>query len=461
LAVRLSRRALLATTTIAATAPLGVVAQEATPAAEPTNEGAWPRYGYDLAGTRSIAETQISAETVDLLGLRWQLDLGGPISGTPIVAEGMVYIGSYTGQFVAVDLEIGRIVWAYNTGAAVPDPNLHIDLGILGSAAIDGDTVYVGDATATVHALDKTSGTLRWKVKIDEQMAACIWSSPIVVEGTVYVGVAAIAEEPGFRGNVVALDAATGEERWRTFSVAEKADGGGIFAVPAIDAERQTLYVGTQNAYSPSPEPYGNPISLLALDLATGKERWVFNAPPGGGPEAPTEDVGFGASPNLFTGRIFGQERDLIGIGQKSGTYWVLDRETGEFIWRTEVSPAGFFGGIQGTSAVAGNRILVPASNWPEFDGPASGLVSALDVGTGRVLWSATQTAPTASPVAISDDLAFSAGLDGILHAYALQSGQEVWQADLGASVSSGIAITNDTVVVAAATPAAGDGTAL
>lgn len=450
----LTRRALLATTTLALVAPRTVSAQDATPIPEASDQSVWPLYGHDLAGTRAIPESQITSANVTQLGLRWQLDLGGAVSGTPIVADSTIFIGSYSGQLLAIDLELGRATWTYETGAAVLEPNLKVDLGILGSAAVAGDTVYVGDATATIHAIDRNSGDLRWKVKVDDQTAACIWSSPIVANGSIFIGIASIAKEEGFRGNVVALDAATGKEQWRLFSVPEKADGGGIFSVPAIDLDRGTLYVGTQNAYSPNPEPYGNPISLLALDLATGQERWVFNAPPGGGPDAPTDDVGFSASPNLFSGRVFGQARDLIGVGQKSGTYWVLDRESGEFIWRTDVSPAGFLGGMEGTSAVSGNRILVPATNWPEFDGPASGLVSALDVGTGQVLWTAIQSAPTASPVAVTSDLVFSAGLDGILHAYALQSGQEVWQSDLGASVSSGIAVTNDTVVVAAATPA-------
>jgi polyvinyl alcohol dehydrogenase (cytochrome) len=235
--------------------------------------------------------------------------------------------------------------------------------------------------------------------------------------------------------------------------VPKGADGGGVFDVPALDVDRGLLYTGTQNAYSENPAPYGNPTSVLALDLATGKERWVFNAPPGGGPTAPTDDVGFSASPNLFSAHVFGRQRDLVGIGQKSGLYWALDRETGEFVWRTQVSPAGPLGGMEGTSAVSGTRIAVPATKWPDPAGPAAGLVSALDTATGKILWSADQTSPAASPATISGDIVFQAGLDGILHAYALQSGKEIWQVDLGASASGGIAVSGVAVVLAAATP--------
>jgi polyvinyl alcohol dehydrogenase (cytochrome) len=456
--IRLSRRALLTSTALAATLPAMTSAQEATTVASPTSAeplpADWPIYGADLSGTRTAGEPLISAANVAGLKQAWTIETGGAVNGTPIITGGTVYIGSYTGTLLALELATGRTIWTYATGAAVLEPELGVNLGILGSAAVDGGVVYVGDATATVHALDAVTGALRWKTKVDDQTAACIWSSPIVANGTVFVGVASVAKEVGFRGNVVALDAASGAQKWKTFSVPEGADGGGVFAVPVIDLVHELLIVGTQNAYSANPAPYGNPTSILALELDTGTERWVFNAPPGGGPDAPTDDVGFGASPNLVTGQVFGRRKDLVVVGQKSGDYWALDRGTGEYIWRTQLSPAGPLGGMEGTSAVSGNRIAVPVTDWSDPSGPAAvGNVSALDTGTGRILWTARQSAPAASPVAISDDIVLQAGIDGTLHAYTLQTGQELLKLDLGASVSSGIAVSQGYIVLAAATP--------
>lgn len=448
----LSRRTLLGTSVLTPLLPKLALAQDGTRVAQSAS-GAWPFYGQNLSGTRVADGSTISTANVSQLGAAWSVDLGAVVSGTPVIANGLVYLGAYNGTLFALELATGATVWTYATGAAVRESNLQIDLGILGSAAVDGDTVYIGDATATVHAVDTATGTARWTTKVDDQTAASIWSSPMVANGVVYVGVASIAKEVGFRGNIVALDAATGTQSWKTYVVPGESDGGGVFAVPVIDPDRGALYVGTQNAYSPNPAPYGDPISVLALDLKTGDRKWVFNAPPGGGPIAPTDDVGFSASPNLFSARIFGQLRDLIGIGQKSGTYWALDRETGEFVWRTEISPPGPRGGIEATSAVTGTTIAVPATNWPDPAAPAAGLVSAVDTATGKILWSADQTAPAASPVAISDDLLVQAGIDGILHAYKLATGAELFQTDLGASVNGGIAIAGNVIVLAAATP--------
>jgi polyvinyl alcohol dehydrogenase (cytochrome) len=235
--------------------------------------------------------------------------------------------------------------------------------------------------------------------------------------------------------------------------VPEGADGAGVFAVPAVDPERGVLYVGTQNAYSPNPAPYGNPTSIVALDAASGALRWVFNAPPGGGATAPTDDVGFSASPNLFTARIDGQPRDLVGEGQKSGVYWALDRDSGEIVWQAQVAPAGPLGGMEGSSGVAGDRVVVPATDWPDPAGPAAGLVTALNATDGSVAWTVAQGAPVASPTALGADVVFQGGMDGFLRAYALTDGRELWSADLGGSVSGGVAIAGESVVLGAATP--------
>lgn len=453
---RLSRRRLLASTLVLGMAELHATgmptsAQEATPVL-PTDD-AWPLYGRDTFGTRTSTTGVIASHNVTSLAPLWEVEVKGPVSATPVIAGGVAYVGSYDGSLYAVDLSSGESLWVYETGAAVPEPNLQIPLGITGSAAVTDTTVYVGDAAAVVHAIDLSSGEARWSTVVDDQPNASIWSSPVVVGGTLYVGVASVAKQTGFRGSVVALDATSGELVWQTYMVPEGADGAGVFAVPAIDENRGLLYIGTQNAYSPKPSPYGNPISIVALDMETGEVAWAFNAPPGGGENAPTEDVAFSASPNLFSVEIDGRMRDLVGEGQKSGDFWALDRESGEVVWQTTISPPGFLGGMEGTSAVSNGVIAVPATDWPEFEGPASGMVTALNAATGETLWTAGQEAPAASPAAISNDVVFHAGLDGVLHAYALADGTELWSQDLGSSVSGGIAVAEGVVVLGAATP--------
>ncbi|HEV2529398.1 MAG TPA: PQQ-binding-like beta-propeller repeat protein [Thermomicrobiales bacterium] len=437
--------------TPAAGTPMAGTPTAGTPAAGAP--GGWPLYGHDLSGNKAATGSGLSVDTVAGLELAWSVEVGGAVSATPVIANGVAIFGSYDGNLYAVDLLTGEEVWTYETGVAVLERNLQIDLGIVGSAAAVDGVVYVGDAAANLHAVDAATGEEIWTVLVDEQPNACIWSSPVVWEGTVYVGVASIAKEVGFRGGVVAVDAVSGEVLWHTFMVPEGRDGAGVFSVPAIDPDRGMVFVGTQNAYTENPAPYGDTISIVALQASSGEIVWTYAAPPNDGETAPVEDVGLSASPHLFSVEIDGEMRDLVGEGQKSGVYWALDRDSGEVVWESQISPAGFLGGMEGTSAYADGIVAVPATDWPEFDGPATGMVTALDATTGEPIWTALQDAPAASPVGIADGIVFHAGLDGILHAYDLTTGDELWSYDLGGSASGGVAIANGVVVVGAATP--------
>jgi len=436
-------------------APPPVGSPVASPAASPTPVTVieWPTYGQDLTGDKAIPDGVITSQNVAGLTQLWTVDVGGPVSATPVISGGIAYIGSYDGTLYAINVASGTVLWTYDTGAAVEEPNLKINLGVTGSAHVENGVVYVGDAAAMVHAVDTATGRAIWTHQVDDQEHASIWSSPVVWNGVVYVGVASVAKQVGFRGSVVALNAQTGEQVWKTFMVPEGADGAGVFAVPAIDERRGMLYVGTQNAYSEHDAPYGNPISIVALDASSGDIKWTFNAPPNDGKKAPTDDVGFSASPNLFTATVDGVDRDLVGEGQKSGDFIVLDRETGEQVWIAKVSPAGFLGGMEGTSAVFNGMIAVPATDWQDPNGQGTGMVTALDTATGEQRWTVQQNAPAPAPVAISNDVVFHGGLDGVLHAYGLTDGTELWTADLTASVSGGTAVADGIVIVGAATP--------
>jgi polyvinyl alcohol dehydrogenase (cytochrome) len=461
-----SRRAAFAAAGATALAPaIAVVQDAATPVASPVGEATpaatpvpptgiarWPRYGRDLDGSRFNPQGVIASSNAPALTPIWSVDVGGPVSATPILAEGVGYVGSYDGNLYAIEIASGSVLWTYETGAAVPEPNLQIPLGITGSALFEDGVVYVGDAAANMHAIDAATGEAIWTTLVDDQDDASIWSSPIAFDGALYVGVASVAKQQGFRGSVVALDIGTGQQIWRTFMVPENEDGAGVFAVPAIDETRGTLYVGTQNAYTEGPDSSGNPISIVALDAATGDIAWAFNAALENDTD-PTEVVGFSASPNLFTAIVDGADRDLVGNGQKSGVYWAHDRDTGEVVWSATVSPAGFLGGMEGTSAVANGVIAIAATDWPEFEGPASGMVTAVDAATGAELWSNPQDAPAASPATISTDVVLHAGMDGILHAYNLTDGEELLALDLGASVSGGIAVDAGIAILGTATP--------
>ena len=235
-------------------------------------------------------------------------------------------------------------------------------------------------------ALDARTGKLRWVVKLDSHPAAVITGSPIVYHGRVIVGVSSIEElfavAPAypcctFRGSLVALDAQTGRLLWRHYMVPKPSltgvsagvprfgpAGVAVWTTPAVDPRTGTVFVGTGNDY------IGNSRledSIVAIDAATGAQKWatqlsdpeawnfscvltpgLFNCP------VPGDDFDFGSSPNVFT---IG-DRTVVGEGQKSGLYHVLDASNGKIVWQdmlssTSLPPAiaaGLFGIEWGTS---------------------------------------------------------------------------------------------------------------
>ncbi len=105
---------------------------------------------------------------------------------------------------------------------------------------------------------------------------------------------------------------------------------GNVWSSPALDAERRLLYFGTSNCDTdddpatrqPAPPmpPYDEALVALRLD---GTPAWRWRPS-----EVDPDDLAFGAAPNLFrsTSAAVGSS-DVVGIGNKDGTYYVLDRE--------------------------------------------------------------------------------------------------------------------------------------
>src|SRR5205807_1537720 len=156
---------------------------------------------------------------------------------------------------------------------------------------------------------------------------------------------------------VVAIDEKTGRVRWQTFTVPPGSDGAGVWSTPAIDTATGRLYAGTGNNYhNPTTDTED---SIIALDAPTGAIVGKYQATSGDSFSLPDNPAGpdfdFGASPNLIAGPG-GQQ--LVGEGQKSGTYWALDRGTMQPAWNASVGPGGPLGGILGSTAYDGQRIF-------------------------------------------------------------------------------------------------------
>jgi polyvinyl alcohol dehydrogenase (cytochrome) len=401
--------------------------------------GDWPLYGHDLANSRDAGS---DGPSPGQLSQAWAFKSStGDFTGTPVVAGGVLVAGDNGGSIYALDAVSGKLLWSRDVGQPIN-----------GTAAIDthapgGATVYVPIAeqgTPRLLGLSLRNGATRWDTVLTKQQGSDVFGSPVYWRGTVYIGTSGPNNDDSTaRGSVVAVSQASGRIRWQTFTVPPGRDGAAVWTTPAIDTATGRLYVGTGNNYHPPTTDLED--SMLALDAATGQILGHFQATSGdsfaadnpvGGP-----DFDFGASANLIEGP--GGE-PLVGEGQKSGTYWALDRATMQPVWSTSVGPGGVLGGILGSTAYDGTSIFGADT----LDGDVFSLARdgsrqwrSLDVGVAHL-----------SPTTVANGVLYTVDPTGTLAARDPTSGAILAKRLLGAPSFGGISAAGGAIYVAVGT---------
>jgi polyvinyl alcohol dehydrogenase (cytochrome) len=429
----------------------------------------WAGWSPAITNTRfqPAGKAGLTADPLPRLGLKWAFGFPDASSAwsQPTVAGGRVLVGSQNGTVYSLDARTGCIAWTFGAGGGV---RTAIAIARTGSAA--RDAVYFGDTAANAYALDAETGVRLWIRRVDDHPLARITGTPAVFEGRLYVPVSSYEESQGadpwygcctFGGSVVALDAKTGSVVWKTLMIAGEPkprgtstkgvtlwgpSGSAIWSAPTVDAGRRALYVATGNTYSGPPQPSSD--AVVALDLDTGKVRWMRQATPAdvyvtgcrsGNPNCPAlvgPDHDFG-SPPMLTSAPDG--RDLLVIGQKSGVAFAMDPDReGDVVWQYRAGEGGVLGGIEWGSAVDGVNAYFAVS---DITRPRPGGLHAVALATGERAWvamprppacgggrgcnAAQSAAVTAIPGAV-----FSGSNDGVLRAYSTRDGAVLWEFD-------------------------------
>ncbi|MFF7213748.1 PQQ-binding-like beta-propeller repeat protein [Streptomyces sp. NPDC008238] len=426
--------AALPATAVAATAvPSATAATPVVPAASASD---WPYAGGDLGDTHNAAaERTIGTGNVAALKPKWTFTTGDSVSATPTVVNGYVYAPDWAGNLHKVQSTTGQRIWSHRISdyTGIAGDISRLSPAYWNGTLVTGSGEQRGNSTegAYLFGIDALTGTRLWKTRIDADPAAIVTSSPVIADGVVYVGVSSKAERFAppytFRGSVVALDAATGKQLWKTYVIPEGYTGGAVWGSnPVVDRKTGLVYVGTGNNYTVPPGVCTSPDetdcdpgaadnyqdSIVAFDLHTGAIAWAtktLTADTWTVGQRFGDDFDFGSAPNLFTTSVDGKATDLLGIGQKSGVYWTLDPATGKIVWGTAVGPGGNLGGLQWGSAVDGKRIYVANTNTNHLpitltsatgqkSTTTGGFWAALDPASGTILWE-TATPDSASPM--------------------------------------------------------------
>lgn len=421
----------------------------------------WPFFAHDISGSGyNPDETKLTPATVSGLKPKWIFEAEADVSSQPVVVDGVVYFGSWDGKEYAVDARTGKKIWDFDCGS--PSRS---------GAAYDRGTLYFGDINGRLYSVDAKTGSLNWKQKIDPHPHAVATSSPIIYNGRIYIGVSSHEEGAKlrvkdyacctFRGGVAALDAKTGKQIWRFYTIEEepkKLDqpkggdsmgpaGGAVWSTVSIDPATKRVHCTTGNQYTGKDTGYID--SIIALDMDSGKVIWHYQATPSDvfviGCRDCGPDFDFGTVPLTFKGA---GGKKLIGAGQKSGWFHAVDAATGTPAWRTEIGPGSALGGIEFGNATDGERVYAALAH------RSGGAIAALDGATGKMLWKtpSPDKKPNYGPIAVTgrgeNRLVFAGSAGGFIRAYDAKDGRIIWEFDTGGAVAGGPTIVDGVLYV-------------
>ncbi len=303
----------------------------------------WPNWRRTLDGWGYSPLRQINRQNVHQLQLAWSWALKpGQSQPTPLVSNGVMYVPSPGGGVQALDAANGDLLWEYEAaaaegGAARTSPMRNL--------AISGDKIYVATADARLVALNARTGNVAWDHQVaNPKLGYTYTSGPIVVKGMIVAGIAGCSRYKNDVCFISAHDALTGNEVWRTSTVARPGEPGGetwgdlallfragsdAWIAGSYDPKTNLIFWGTSQAKpwarfargTDGDALYTN--CTLALDPATGKIVWYYQHIPG-----ETHDLDETFERIL----VDANGRSSVFTMGKLGILWELDRKTGAFL---------------------------------------------------------------------------------------------------------------------------------
>ncbi len=442
----------------------------------------WPSPNENLYNTR-VAHSSIASTNVSKLAMAWTIPLQGKGAtgadvANPVIANGIAYLQDGASNVIAVRYATGQVLWTHKYNTADYGPN---------GVTIANGRIY-GVTASGVFALDAQTGQQVW---YNTQLATGQVNfdiAPQVANGKVFVSSALT-----FGGGIIyALNAATGARLWSFQTVVDKVSqqlkstAGGAWDTLLIGPDN-SVYAGIGNPYlslqqaqtTPSRELYTD--SLVKLNQTTGQLEWYYQAFPND-----FHDWDLQISPIYTT--VAG--RAVVLAAGKGGVVFAFDAMSGHLLWKTSVGihnghddddqlaldgtlhlqppytlEPGEAGGVETNMAAADGVVYVPVDNLPETVATATapvgtsnflqgkGEMVAIDIATGKTLWTTQLPQLLLGGATVSNDLVFTTTFTGELIALSRQDGSTVWTAQLPAGSNSMLAIVGNTLLAGAGIP--------
>ena len=372
----------------------------------------WPGYLFDNGHSSFNAlATAITPSNASTLVTDWSFIDPQPMPGqpnagfysSPTVVNGVVYIGSNTGNFYALDEATGTVLWQQLLGFTTPT-TCGSGHGVTSTATVATDpvsgtlTVYVGGGDGYLYALDAATGNIVFRQFVADvgttQNLGFIWASPTIVSGRIFLGWASQCDNPLVRSGIKSFDQHTGTLLKTFWTLPSGSTGAGVWSTAATDGT--SLWITTGNGAAG-----GSSYAIVKLKAGNLRflAQWVLQA---------HGDLDWGSSPTLFQATINNVRTKMVGANQKNGTFYAFDANNLQNgpIWSYPVGTTeGFTIGtdlaapiwnpISRTLFVAGNQTTINSTVF-------AGSVRAFNPADGSVIW---ETGLTGGPIMGSPSL--------------------------------------------------------
>ena len=297
-------------------------------------------------------------------------------------------------MFYALDEATGAELWSKDLGA---QPALTCPpRGITSSATVAADpsplrsgiqTVYVAGGDGYLYALDASTGALVWRTLVaprsETENSYYNWSSPTVVGGGVFLGLASACDAPLVRGGVVRLDQATGAVEGTYWSVPEGSVGGSVWtSVASYDGS--SVYASTGNGDEISGHQQGDSRSIVRVNGTTMQRTGVWTVPD----DQVGVDSDFGGSPTLFKASVSGRVIRLVAACNKNGVLyaWRANDLAAGPLWQVHID-TGVLSNCLGAPVYDGKALYQGGAETTIKGTTFKGSIRKLDPATGAVVW--------------------------------------------------------------------------
>ena len=433
-------------------------------------ENSYKEWGYDKENSR-YTKSNLSSQNAKKLKLKWVFAYpsASRARSQPSISGNTIFVGGQNLYLYALDRETGCVRW-----------RTKVDGEIRSAPAIyfseKGNFLFAGDYEGNVYKINPYNGEKIWVKSLRYHPRVILTGSLRVDKDIIYVPLSSREWADGadpeyqccsFRGGIMALSVANGNELWTSYSIPLPPKGTGklnnmgieilapsgvpVWNSPTFDTAKNLIYYGTGEAYSsPAAETSD---SVIAINKLNGDIEWVYQAESGDAwnmgcfveadancPEQDGPDWDFGAS--VVLANIDG--KSVLFAGRKSGHVYGLDPDNeGKPLWIKRIGKGGFAGGVHWGMATDNKSVFAAIADTNfinKFPGPATPGIYSLDGISGKINWKFTpidrcpENTKPACDIGISaaltatNDLVISGGFDGWLYVLNKNTGELIWE---------------------------------